>query len=84
MGCSYDPVPYTYTPSPEEIWRKENHFKKASNSNPRLESCEDCGQVFNGKTHLHPLRCPVNPREVVPMRDPKELNDAKFQETRYR
>lgn len=95
MGCSYDPVPYDYVPSPEEQWLKDNYFSKhdefgswRGGSTITLYSCSCCGTVLLRGSENHFLKahmrtCPSSPRHEVPKRSVDELNDAKFRETRY-
>lgn len=86
MGCSYDPMPYTYIPSPAEQWMTDNHF--AEGPGRRTSYCTDCGVVLLGDRYgnryliSHVTSCPVAPRHEIPQKTEEELKA--FKQTRYR
>lgn len=94
MGCSYDPYPQTYYPTPADQWMEDNHFSKLSVASTKggglpMVYCHDCGMVIWGSKQggnflrLHIPRCLANPREEVPFKTEEELKTDEYKKVRY-
>jgi hypothetical protein len=88
MGCSYDPVPVEYYPTPAEKWMEDNGFSETGKySGPSATYCVECGVVLVGNRYgmrylvAHAPVCSVKPRELVPMLTDSECKQ--FPRVRY-